>query len=60
VPKSTLQAKMNSSTAAAADNEKRDDQDPDPVGVVVEYAAKTVVVHICFPPNVRLRAFLPA
>lgn len=45
MPKSTLQAKMNSSTAAAADNEKRDDQDPDPVGVVVEYAAKTVVVH---------------
>ena len=32
-------------TAAAADDKKGDDQDPDPVIVVVEYAAKTVVVH---------------
>ena len=33
------------SSATAADDKKRDDQDPDPAIVVVEYAAKTVVIH---------------
>ena len=37
--------RFNGSSATAADDKKCDDQDPDPTIVVVEYAAKTVVIH---------------
>ena len=45
---------------AAATEYNHNSQDNDPGAVVVEEMAQAVVIHICFPPNVRLRAFLPA
>jgi hypothetical protein len=45
------------SVVAGATENNDDSEDDDPGAVIVEKMAKAVVIHICFPPNVRLRAF---
>ena len=41
------------SVIAAATEYNHNSQDNDPGAVIVKEMAQAVVVHICFPPNVR-------